>query len=653
MPPASVNADFVNKIMFSLHTFGGLKLLDGDGRKVAFPEKGLLILAYLIAEPTSRAPRSAIAQLLWGLDDNGGGQVNLRKLVSRIRSRQSELGRSFLRFSETIVELEPPLLVSDIFALDGTHGERVFAKLKLLTKTLEAEFLPDVDCRSPIFFEWRATQRRRHIRMLKEALKAAAEVSTKEDLGLVKEAAFLFLSLDPEDRDIHPILLRIFDAADEVEHFRQLFARRRTLLALWSGLHHAGLPTHDEDGISQPEELAAAPQKVRIPFLVLSPPDRQASGYDASSLLEDVTIGFCALNSLEMNEGRTTIQIGGRDAASAGTSDRQERSYVLEMRLSAHDRETLLFSQLVDAASNEIVWADRLTVVPSSHGLQRQEIARHLVLSLAGQIERCEMTRSHFEGNPTAYQRYLAGRRYLDRLSVSNLQKARTELEAALQSGGDFAPALGSISRTYSKQWLLTAGGDAALLKEAEDYALQAIAARRDIADGYRELGVTKTFQGANDESIDALELADALNPNHAGIIADHAEALVYASRPDLGLQKIERAIALNPLSPDSYLWIASAASYMLGSFDAALGYIDRMADAGLADRISAASWAMLGDEERAEFFVRRIHEANPGFDVDKWLSVIPFKEQWQHEIYRDGLRRAGFWKSIPNSGEA
>lgn len=652
MPLAWVGADFVNKIMFSLHTFGGLKLVDGDGRKVAFPEKGLLILAYLMTEPTSRAPRSAIAQLLWGLDDNGSAQVNLRKLVSRIRTRQGELGSSFLRFSESTVELEPHLVASDISALDAAVANGMLAKLRLLTNTLRADFLPDVDCQSVVFFEWRARQKRHHIRMLKETIEAAAEVAPAADAGLVREAAFLFLSLDPQDRDINPVLLRIFNAFGEVEHFRQLSGQRNALLAAWWARKPGSLPLDDEKGTSLSADLAVA-QELRVPLLVLSPAEGLAGGYDASSLIEDVTIGFCALNSLETKEGRRAIQIGWRNAAPAGTSDRQERSYALEMRFSGHDNETLLFSQLVDAASDEIVWADRLKIAPCAHGQQRQEISRHLVLSLAGQIERCEMTRSHFEGNPAGHQRYLAGRRYLDRLSVSNLQKARTELKAALQSGGAFAPALGSIARTYSKQWLLTAGDDAALLQEAEAYALQAIAARRDIADGYRELGVAKSFQGANDESIEALELADALNPNHAGIIADHAEALVYASKPDLGLQRIEHALALNPLSPDSYLWIASAASYMLGSFDAALGYIARMADAGLADRISAASWAMLGDEERAGFFVRRVHQANPGFDVDRWLSVIPFKEQWQHEIYRDGLRRAGFWKSAPNSGEA
>lgn len=651
MPPASVNVDFVNKIMFLLHTFGGLKLLDGDGRKVAFPEKGLLILAYLLAEPTSRAPRGTIAQLLWGVDDIGGAQANLRKLVSRIRNRQSQLGRSFLRFNETSIELEPPLLSSDLSALDA--ADPVLAKLNLLTRTLEAEFLPGVDCDSPIFFQWRAAEKRRHARMLKEAIQAAAQTSTtKDDIVVVKEAALLFLSIDPEDRDIHPTLLRIFDAMGEVEHFRQLFAHRATLLASWSESRHGGSSTGEEDDVSPVKVPAAAPEKVRIPFLVLSPPERQAGGYDASSLVEDLTIGFCALNSLETVDSRTAIQIDRRDAALVASLDRQERSYLLEMRLSVDDHDTFVFSRLVEAASNEIVWADRLSVAPTSHGLQRREIARHIVLSLAGQIERCEMTSTHFEGHPAAYQRYLAGRRYLDRLSVPNLLKARAELKAVLQASGDFAPALSAVARTYSKEWLLTAGGDALLLNEAEDHALQAIVARPDIADGYRELGVVKTLQGASDEGVEALELADALNPNDAGIIADYAEALVYSSRPDLGLQKIEHAIVLNPLTPDSYLWIASSASYMLGAFEAALAYVGRMADPGMADRISAASWAMLGDEERAGFFVRRLHEANPGFDIDRWLSVVPFKEQWQHDIYREGLRRAGFWNRNPGSAE-
>ncbi len=121
---------------FSLRTFGGLKLLDSDGHDVAFPEKGLLILGYLLAGSMERELRSTIAQFLWGHDDNGSAQVNLRKLVSRIKSRQAELGVQFLRFTETVIELEPSSLASDMSFIDGT--DEPLSKLAQLVETMES-----------------------------------------------------------------------------------------------------------------------------------------------------------------------------------------------------------------------------------------------------------------------------------------------------------------------------------------------------------------------------------------------------------------------------------------------------------------------------------------------------------------------------------
>ncbi len=633
--------------MFSLHTFGGLKLLDSDGHEVAFLEKGLLILVYLMLEPTSRVSRSAIARFLWG-DDNGSAQVNLRKLVSRIRVRQEALGRSFLRFSETAVELDAPPTTSDLWFAPTDDGRPIFARLQSLVRTFAAEFLQGTDCQSAIFFHWREAQSGRHLSALKAALNAAAaEANGMADVALVREAALLVFGIDPEDRDIHRILLRIFDAEGEVEHFRQIFAQRAALLASWSAQREYA--SEIRAGDAHHERISAARARVKIPLLLLPSTEGQGKDYDTSSLVNDITIGFCALDSLQIADRYTAVRVGRTGERAVATFDQWDRSYLLEMRLSLRGNGPLLFSQLVDAASDEIIWAERISLGQSSPEERRQVVARHIVLSLAGQIERREMMRSHFEENPAAYQRYLAGKRYIERLSVPDLQRARGELEMALRTGSHFAPALSSMARTYSKEWVLTFGGDAALLDKAESYAMQAIAARRDIADGYRELGMTKVFRKASEESIEALKLAEALNPGHAGIIADHAEALLYASRPDLALTKIESAMALNPVSPDTYLWTASVASYTLGRFEAALDYIGRMANARLADRISAASWAMLGHEEKAGFFVQRVQRTNPDFDVDRWLSVVPFKEQWQRDIYREGLRRAGFWKAIPN----
>ncbi|MGO8601245.1 hypothetical protein ACDA55_37020, partial [Rhizobium ruizarguesonis] len=73
------------------------------------------------------------------------------------------------------------------------------------------------------------------------------------------------------------------------------------------------------------------------------------------------------------------------------------------------------------------------------------------------------------------------------------------------------------------------------------------------------------------------------------------------------------------------------------------LEYIGQMADPSLADSLSAASWAMLGRQDMSRVFVRRFREGNPDFDVDKWLSAVPSKEQWHKDLYREVLKKAGF----------
>jgi hypothetical protein len=51
----------------------------------------------------------------------------------------------------------------------------------------------------------------------------------------------------------------------------------------------------------------------------------------------------------------------------------------------------------------------------------------------------------------------------------------------------------------------------------------------------------------------------------------------------------------------------------------------------------------MLGNQDEARALVRRVRENNPAFDVDEWLSLVPVKERWHKDLYREGLKKAGF----------
>lgn len=106
---------------------------------------------------------------------------------------------------------------------------------------------------------------------------------------------------------------------------------------------------------------------------------------------------------------------------------------------------------------------------------------------------------------------------------------------------------------------------------------------------------------------------------------------------------KIRQAISLNPIVPDMYLWTAAGASYFLHQYQQALDYIGQMSNKRPAARLAAACCGMMGDIDKARALRVKVFEDNPSFDLERWLAVIPHKEAWQTEMYREGLKRAGF----------
>jgi len=646
---------------FRLLTFGDLRLLDPSGNSVSFPEKGLFILAYLFATGERAQSRSTISRLLWDKVDPANAYANLRKTLSRIEARQQELGHRFIETTAFDIKLDDSSIQCDVVELATRTPSDAIGDLRSLVGFFNRSFLESIEVTNSNLSAWIKQQRARHLTRLRESLMEAIPVaSSAADIALIKDAALRVFQHDPDDEMIVTLLAETYSAEGKVRAARNIFDNQKQ--NLWGELK-LGPDIHALNVVRkvfEKQQLAAsapieagldrAPAnafKRAVPRLVLLPPvesvaDNHALLPFADALIEDVTIGLCSLTSVSVVAPYTAAQIG-RHSDKASTIATHSISYVLDTKLTGHGGQRTLFVQLIYFANDEVIWADRYDMERDNLAVQRRQIARRISMSVTGQIERNELAREYFERCPTAYHHYLLGQRHLKHLGLPDIRRARREFRASLHDSPYFSPALSGIARTYSREWLVTARGDAELLREAEKHANQAIAAGQDMVAGYRELGVAKLLLGGIDESVEALELAETLSPHYADVVADYADTLVHASQPRQALEKIEKAIDLNPLCPDVYLWTGAGASYCLSEYDQALSYIDRMVDSGLANRLSAASWAMLGDQKRARSFVRKAHETHPDFDVDAWLAVVPLKEQWQKDHYRDGLRKAGF----------
>ena len=612
--------------MYRLQTFGDLQLTDANGNAVRYPAKGLLMMAYLYTRRQQGLTRHELAGFLWADADAELAGLNLRKLISRIRRVDGDTVSPPFEITTNSIRLVTSVVSVDLQVLEATDPP--LKKLHAITDLLQRGFLETLQPATKPIEDWIGGECRIQRLKLREALFDALPVANSPNhFRMLSGAGLHLLEKDPDDEPVRAMLRRLPGAAG-------LGEREKT-----GG--SATYPVVKSLTDIDPRAETATPPRLVLPRLVLLPPTSQgdAPGLPlASALIEDVTIELCALRNISIVAPHTAEQIR-RDSNKAVVIARHSISYLLDTRLSGEG----LFAQLVYFPTDEILWASRFSMTTETLPMQRRLIAQQLTSSVVHELAKNEQARLSIEENPQAYHSYLIGASLMGKLTLPHIRRARTAFKEALRYHADFSPAFIGLARTYTSEWLVTAQGNAELLQLAETNAMKAIERDAAMPGGYRELGVTKLYLGDVDESVAALSLAEELSPHFADVIYSHADTLVHASRPKDALAKIQKAMSLNPLSPDAYLWCAAGASYFLERYEDAIAYVEAMKDKAPAHRIAAASCAMMGDRKRAQFYRQRAEILNPVFDLEKWLSVVPFKEQWQKELYREGLLKAGF----------
>ena len=651
---------------FQLVLFGSPRLADASGTALAFPTKGLLLAGHLLLSHEGYlAPRARLAQFLWEAAESQNASANLRQLLARIRTRQSELGLNLLLGDANYVRLDPAIVDCDVIRFQRLLANDKEVDLGELCRLYSGDFLTDVDAEEEVARSWVDAHRTRLRNLFIDTVCRRIDTADPRDrISQIKTAAQKLLDVDPYQEAGYRALMRAASIERQLNRVRELFnacqARLRTDLdaepeaatldlvrELLPGPHRASYVAASQRGTEPaPRNQVSGQASGGTPRLTILQPSCTSgdSGIAelANSLIEDVTINLCSLQSISLIAPHTAWRIG-QAGISARLLEQFGIDYVAESRLASQQDGAILFVKLFRSRGRELVWADRFELAELTAASRYRELVRRIGGSVADQIERVELQRYESEHDPTAYHHYLVGRRDLAFMDLPRIRRARKSFRMALKTCPDFVPALSGMARSLQREWLLLARNDKALLGEAEQFAARAMTLAPHDARGHREFGVCSLFAGRFDEGVAALRRAEAASPHYADVVADLADTLVHASEPELGLSKIERAIVLNPLCPDDYWWTAAGANYHLERYDAALSCLSKMTDRTPAYRLTAMTWAMKGDQTRARTFVRKAKEVHPDFRVDKWLSTVPFREQWQRRHYETGLRKAGF----------
>lgn len=304
-----------------------------------------------------------------------------------------------------------------------------------------------------------------------------------------------------------------------------------------------------------------------------------------------------------------------------------------------------LRAQLSQTEGRRVLWSERFDGTLDDVFAFQDEVTDVIAARLAIQITAAERRRALALAAPDlrAYGLILRGRELSLRFRREANLHARRLFEHATEIDPKFARSYAGLSRTFNLAWRYRwSEAPEASLDRAVELARAAIDCDSLDARGFAELGFASLYKKQHEESQAAYERAIELNPNDADILAEMGIALTYWSQADRAIPLIRRAMRLNPYYPDRYLWYLGEAHFVLGEYEDAVTFLSKMQDKSESHRLLAASYALLGDLQKARDHAERLLAVHPEFSVAHWQSIQPDTDPGTLERFIEGLRKAG-----------
>jgi predicted Zn-dependent protease len=318
--------------------------------------------------------------------------------------------------------------------------------------------------------------------------------------------------------------------------------------------------------------------------------------------------------------------------------------YILRGSLRRADKRLRIAVELIDAASESVLWSDRFNVKVEDLFDLQDEIAGAVAARLSVQIEFAEWRQeAAYPRDMRAYGLQVRGQRLLLQFNKEANAHARRLFEEAIGLASQYSRAHSAMSRTHNLDWRYSWSAKPEESLEAA-IAFARIAKRLDGLDarGFAELGNALLYRKRHGEALAEYAHAVRLNPNDSDIIAEYADALAYVGQAERSIELLEKAMRLNPYYPDVYLWYLADAYDSLGRYSDVVATVKRMQDPSEGQRLLAIGYAHLGMMDEAHAAAAEVLRLHPGFTISEWRHRPPFREGPEFERYLDGLRKAG-----------
>ncbi len=209
--------------------------------------------------------------------------------------------------------------------------------------------------------------------------------------------------------------------------------------------------------------------------------------------------------------------------------------------------------QLIDQQNKAARWAEHYDLRADDVLKFQDEVAKRVVAGLQVQVSGREQQtlEAPVTSSPQAYSLYLQARfyrnEYFMRSQMESLRQAAQYAQDAIAKDPNFAEAYALLSDTYMLQAANSPDNAAQDLTLAEQAARRSLALKPNSVDALNALGGALTEQGHNLEALRVLRQATSLAPNSETAWDVLGYLYHYAGLLDLAEKAYDRSIDLNP----------------------------------------------------------------------------------------------------------
>ncbi len=615
-----------------------------------FPAKGYLLLGLLHRSRDCRMRRSVAASILWDSNSDDQAFTNLRQLIARIR-RSSPEKEILINEGQAII-LAEPFRHSDLQAFEKMANSTHVEDQQKAVELFDGDLLEGCDEHMTTeLMDW-VIQERTKIRQ-KFFFCATSLLYNSTRLGrpnkpLIQSIAHKMLDLEPEREETFRTLIEVYGRAGLQTEARRAYENLQKMVQVEHGSE------------LDPETVRVARKVFASAIVEISPEQKKGGCYQPRvafllpewvvsvnnlplfrALVGDVANELAKYRSFSILGPHTSLKVSHEFGVPNDNSILKADFSISGIVRVDGDRKVLNL-RLARCDTAEIQWAAEFSFSAVDLYMSHRILVLRVVSSLASAIEQ-ERTKHHKVMRiPDAYVGFISG---LDSMAVCNLQNLRKARRLFNQSIGidqTFASAHAGLARTLLFEWLLLGADSPEIVANARQCAKLALEIDPDDAQVISTAASVDLHQHDIPAALDQFAEAEALSPHSCELLVEYANALSMGGKPELGLEKFERAISLDPLQPDDRWWAGASIAFSDNQYERAISYCEMMHNDEAALRVLTASHAMAGNIDQAIASGQRLREIYPDQTCEEMVGIAPIKRRDVSIRFLEGLRLAG-----------